>query len=163
MRKILWVIKSKWMMLVALRQFIPARSCRSSLFAAFEEEKTAREARSSNFSRAVPRPRKKTKPAGNSRFGGPLRASRHLAALLTDPDLSHMARYALEPMPYPQAGEALLAALAKTNGSGQIGIINSLGFREEKESAADLIKLLKDPDGEIVGSLPWLLWAGSDP
>ena len=36
-----------------------------------------------------------------------------LAALLPDEELSHMARYALEPMPYPQAGQALRDALAK--------------------------------------------------
>ncbi len=63
-----------------------------------------------------------------------------------------MARYALEPMPFPQAGQALREALPKTKALIKIGIINSLGFREEKESAPDLIKLLKDPDAEIVGA-----------
>ena len=36
-----------------------------------------------------------------------------LAAMLTDAKLSHMARYALEPMPYPKAATVMRAALAK--------------------------------------------------
>ncbi len=75
-----------------------------------------------------------------------------LAALLTDKDLSHMARYALEPMPYPEAGRALRLALAQTSSSIKIGIINSLGFREEKAAVPDLIQLLKDSDTEVMGS-----------
>ena len=75
-----------------------------------------------------------------------------LAALLMDKDLSHMARYALEPMPYPEAGKALRMALAQTTSLVKIGIINSLGFREEKEAVPDLIGLLKDSDGEVVSS-----------
>jgi HEAT repeat protein len=75
-----------------------------------------------------------------------------LAALLTDKDLSHMARYALEPMPYPQAGQALRLALTQTTSVIKVGIINSLGFREEKEAAPDLIKLLKDLDTEVISS-----------
>ena len=39
-----------------------------------------------------------------------------LAALLTDEQLSQSARYALESMPGPEAGDALIAALAQTSG-----------------------------------------------
>jgi HEAT repeat protein len=75
-----------------------------------------------------------------------------LAALLADKELSHMARYALEPMPYPQAGQALLEALGRVGPPIQVGIINSLGFREEKAAAPELIRLLKSPDAEIAGA-----------
>ena len=40
-----------------------------------------------------------------------------LAALLPDKDLSHMARYALERIPAPEAAKALREALAKTSGA----------------------------------------------
>ena len=75
-----------------------------------------------------------------------------LAALLTDKDLSHMARYALEPMPYPEAGHALRLALVQTSSSIKVGIIDSLGFRREKEAVPDLIKQLSDSDTEVKGS-----------
>src|SRR5690606_37773691 len=52
-----------------------------------------------------------------------------LAKLLTDEDLSHAARVALEPMPYESAGEALRTALEKTDGLTRMGIITSLGNR----------------------------------
>ncbi len=59
-----------------------------------------------------------------------------LAALLTDEQLSHSARYALESMPSAKAGEALADALAKTSGLTKVGIINSLGFRGETAGRA---------------------------
>src|SRR6266581_2816129 len=39
-----------------------------------------------------------------------------LSALLIDEQLSHSARYALESMPFPKAGTALLQALENTSG-----------------------------------------------
>ena len=44
-----------------------------------------------------------------------------LAGLLADPELSHSARYALESMPAPEAGLALLQALDRTIGTAQDG------------------------------------------
>ncbi len=73
-----------------------------------------------------------------------------LAALLTDRELSHMARYALEPMPYPQVAQALREALPKAEPELKVGIIGSLGFRVDKESVPDLIPLLKDSDAAVV-------------
>ena len=69
-----------------------------------------------------------------------------LAALLPDKDLSHMARYALEAMPYPEAGKALRDALAKAEGAPKAGIVISLGVRRDPEAVPLLIVLLKDPD-----------------
>jgi len=75
-----------------------------------------------------------------------------LAALLTEDELSHMARYALEPMPYPQAGKALRDALGKTRGAVKVGVIGSLGFREDKQAIGDLIPLLGDRDPAVAGA-----------
>jgi HEAT repeat protein len=69
-----------------------------------------------------------------------------LAGLLPDRDLSHAARYALETMPGPEAGEALVGALAKTGGLVRAGIIQSLGRRREIGAIPALKALLIDPD-----------------
>src|SRR5437870_3981564 len=65
-----------------------------------------------------------------------------LSALLSDDQLSHSARYALESMPFPKAGAALLQGLENTAGLTRIGIINSLGVRRESQSVPALEKLL---------------------
>ena len=72
-----------------------------------------------------------------------------LAALLTDEQLSHFARYALESMQAPEAGAALLAALPKTSGSNEVGIINSLAVRKETAAIAPLGSLLVRQGGSI--------------
>ncbi len=73
-----------------------------------------------------------------------------LAALLTDDQLSHSARYALESMPSQKAGQALIEALSKTTGENRIGIINSLGERGDKHAVAPLNGLLSDNDAMIL-------------
>jgi HEAT repeat protein len=83
------------------------------------------------------------------KFIGTSRCIPALAALLTDEQLSHSARYALEPMKAPEASKALLDALSKTKGLVKVGIINSLGSRAELQAAPELVKLLKDSD-EVV-------------
>ena len=57
-----------------------------------------------------------------------------LAALLPNEQLSHMARYALEPMPYPDAGQSLRDALVTAKGRPKTGIVISLGGTIEAES-----------------------------
>jgi len=69
-----------------------------------------------------------------------------LAALLTDDQLSHSARYALEPMRSEKAGQALIEALPKTSGETRVGIINSLGERGDKNAVTPLAALLSDND-----------------
>ena len=59
-----------------------------------------------------------------------------LAALLPDKDLSHMARYALERIPAPEAGAALRDALPKLSGALKVGVIGSLGVRRDAASVA---------------------------
>jgi len=58
-----------------------------------------------------------------------------LAALLPDPDLSHMARYALERIPDPAAGAALREQLPNVGTTLKIGIITSLAARGEDAPA----------------------------
>lgn len=72
-----------------------------------------------------------------------------LAPMLLDPDMSHMARYVLEPMPSPEAGAALRDALGKTTGRLQVGMISSLAMRKDTEAVPALIKLLGDPDLDV--------------
>ena len=72
-----------------------------------------------------------------------------LATLLADENLSHMARYALERIPNMEAGQALRAALANTNGKTKVGIIASLGVRAEEASVAPLQTLLHDGNAPI--------------
>jgi len=65
-----------------------------------------------------------------------------LASLLDDPELSHMARYALQPMGSNAAGEALRKALPRLLEAEQAnlatGVIQSLGERGEPASVATL-------------------------
>ena len=75
-----------------------------------------------------------------------------LAALLSDKDLSHMARYALEAMPCPEAGKALRDALGTTAGRAKVGVINSLGVREDKDAVAVVAPLVKDADLEVAAA-----------
>jgi len=72
-----------------------------------------------------------------------------LAKLLTSEELSHMARYALERIPAPEAGRALRVALLMTKGELKVGVIASLGVRDEAESVAPLAALLGDSDASI--------------
>jgi len=72
-----------------------------------------------------------------------------LAALLTDDELSHMARYALERIPHPVAAKALRDALAKTKGKLKVGLVSSLGVRGEAHSVAPLKSLLADGDDSV--------------
>ncbi|MBT3199060.1 MAG: DUF1080 domain-containing protein [Phycisphaerales bacterium] len=75
-----------------------------------------------------------------------------LATMLTDPKLSHMARYALEPMPYPQAAKAMRDALAKTSGPTKVGLLISLGFRRDAGSTAAITALLSDKDPDVISA-----------
>lgn len=75
-----------------------------------------------------------------------------LAALLGDERLSHMARFALEPMPYPEVDRVLRAALDTTQGMPKVGLIISLGARRDAEAAPLIIPLLRDGNPEIAAA-----------
>jgi HEAT repeat protein len=75
-----------------------------------------------------------------------------LAALLTNEQLSHSARYALESMSSAKAGEVLADALARTSGLTKVGIINSLSFRGEERAVPALAMLLPDQDAGVAAA-----------
>lgn len=64
-----------------------------------------------------------------------------VAALLTDEKLSHMARFALQGNPSPKVDDALRAALDKTTGDVQIGIVNTIGVRGDANAVKPLAVL----------------------
>jgi len=69
-----------------------------------------------------------------------------LAELLTDEKLAHMARYALERIPAPEAAAALRDALPKLAGALKVGVISSLGTRKDAASVPALGELAGDGD-----------------
>lgn len=72
-----------------------------------------------------------------------------LAAMLADEKISHMARYALERIPAAEAAQALRDALATVNGALKVGVISSLGARQDADSVPLLAKLLTDSDPAV--------------
>lgn len=67
-----------------------------------------------------------------------------LASLLGDPEMSHMARYALEPIPDPAVDQVLRDALGKLSGRPLIGVITSLGVRRDAQAVEPLMKMLME-------------------
>jgi HEAT repeat protein len=80
-----------------------------------------------------------------------------LAALLADEQLSHSARYALEPMQSAEAGRALVEALGRTKGGLRVGIINSVAAREESFAIPALIPLLRNADVQEASAAAYAL------
>ncbi|TWT79082.1 hypothetical protein CA13_04790 [Planctomycetes bacterium CA13] len=72
-----------------------------------------------------------------------------LAKCLTDENLSHMARYALERIQAPEAAKSLRDALDSVSGNLKVGVIGSLGARKDADSAAQLAPLLGDSDTKV--------------
>ncbi len=75
-----------------------------------------------------------------------------LARLLGDEELSHMARYALEPIPDPAVDQAFRDALGKLKGGPLVGVIGSIGVRRDAEAVPALSKLLHDPQAAQAAS-----------
>ena len=69
-----------------------------------------------------------------------------VAALLTDEQLSHMARYVLLPMHNIAADTALRVALTQTTGAVRIGIVNTLGDRHDKGALTAIAPLASTGD-----------------
>ncbi|MHC4109847.1 MAG: HEAT repeat domain-containing protein [Planctomycetota bacterium] len=73
-----------------------------------------------------------------------------LAALLGDEKLSHMARYALEPIPDTAVDIAFRDALSKLKGQPLVGLIGSIGVRGRCQGVfMKLIDMLDDPDPDV--------------
>jgi HEAT repeat protein len=75
-----------------------------------------------------------------------------LAALLTDTELSHMGRFALERIPDRAAASALREALPQTRGNLQVGVINSLGVLADSQAGPALAALLSQTDPDVAGA-----------
>ncbi|MHC4750561.1 MAG: family 16 glycoside hydrolase [Planctomycetota bacterium] len=72
-----------------------------------------------------------------------------LSKLLVDEKLSHMARFALQHMPAPEAGIALREALAKLEGDLKIGVIGSIAQRDRK-AVHEIAKLMTSSNTDII-------------
>jgi len=75
-----------------------------------------------------------------------------LAGLLAEDRVGHAARYALEGMPYAEAGAALRDALAKTSGLMKAGLVDSLGWRRDRAAVVLLVPLVSDRDTALAAS-----------
>ncbi|MCP4455826.1 MAG: hypothetical protein GY809_30575, partial [Planctomycetes bacterium] len=69
-----------------------------------------------------------------------------LAKLLADQELSHMARFALQLMPTPEAGAALRQAVTELDGDLRTGVIGTLGLRGDHRAVAELTPLVSAND-----------------
>lgn len=73
-----------------------------------------------------------------------------VARLLLDPALSHMARFALQDLPAPEATTALAETLKKTKkGPLAIGMISSLGKRGDASAVSLIAPYLSDRDIDL--------------
>ena len=86
---------------------------------------------------------------------------RVLAAMLTNPETSDIARYALERIPADIVDKAFRAALNSTSGKTKVGIIDSIGMRKDREATASLGPLLADADPMIATTAPSARWVKS--
>ena len=73
-----------------------------------------------------------------------------LGSLLLDPQLSEFARFALEDIKDPKAGDVLRKALGQSKGLIRIGIISSLGARRDTKASATLAKFALDPKSDAM-------------
>jgi HEAT repeat protein len=80
---------------------------------------------------------------------GTRRAVAPLAALLADEELSHMARYGLEPLPYSEVDEAFRESLRTLTGRQLVGVIGSIGVRKDSRAVKLLAPHLNEADPDI--------------
>ena len=72
-----------------------------------------------------------------------------LAALLGDEELSHMARYGLEPIADSAVDEAFRDALGKLKGRPLVGVIGSVGVRRDAKAVPALANMLGASDADV--------------
>ena len=72
-----------------------------------------------------------------------------LVSFLADEELSDMARYGLETMPFPEVDAALREALPKLQGRPLVGVIHSIGKRRDGKAVSILEKYLADTNLEV--------------
>lgn len=81
---------------------------------------------------------------------GTAKAVETLGALLDDPQLSHYARFALEPIPSPEVDRVLREAAGRVRGRLLAGVLDSIGNRRDREAVPLLEKLLQSDDELVV-------------
>jgi HEAT repeat protein len=86
------------------------------------------------------------------RVVGTARSVPALAALLGEQRTGHAARYALEGMPFAEAGEALRRALDGAPADLKVGIVDSLGWRRDVAAVGTLTAILDDPNAVLAAS-----------
>jgi HEAT repeat protein len=86
------------------------------------------------------------------RFVGTVKSVPALSALLGEERTGHAARYALEGMAYPEAGDALRQALAKTSGLIKAGLVDSAGWRRDTAAIPLLTSLLTGTDTTLASA-----------
>jgi len=75
-----------------------------------------------------------------------------LAKLLPDPQLSSWARISLEAIPDEAADQALLDASESLEGKLLVGMINSIGFRENAKAVGSLTAKLQNADADVAAA-----------
>jgi HEAT repeat protein len=75
-----------------------------------------------------------------------------LAAMLGDPKMSHYARFAMVPIPDPSVDAALREAAKKLKGRLLVGVINSIGQRQDVGAIPLLSGLLHGADAEAASA-----------
>lgn len=83
-----------------------------------------------------------------------------LAKFLTDEKLSHMARFALQQMPYGEVDRVLLGALDKAGDKTKIGIISSIAQRGDKGAVEKIAEYISSDNEELakvaISALGWI-------
>ncbi len=98
-------------------------------------------------------PTQKSDACRRLRLVGTVQAVPPLAAMLDNDHVAHAATFALEGMPFPEAGAALREALGRASGPTKAGLIISLGSRRDVESLPVLVPLLKSSDPAVVSAV----------
>jgi HEAT repeat protein len=81
-----------------------------------------------------------------------------LAALLPEKDHSHMARFALERIPATAACQAMRTALPSLSGALKVGVIGSLGVRDDAAACVpELAASLADSDAMVACAAAYAL------
>ena len=75
-----------------------------------------------------------------------------LAKLLSDEQMSHYARVALEPLADPSVDEALRASTGTLKGGLLVGVINTIGMRRDTGATGRLKELLGDTDPQVAAA-----------
>ncbi len=98
------------------------------------------------------------------RIIGTAKSVKSLEPLLTDPEMSSMARFALGGIEAPEADQALLRTLGKTEGNLKAGVINSLAQRHYREATPEIAGLVGSTNPEVaLAAIKALGRLGGDP